>query len=77
MFELPAAQLFSSEFADLMPLMAEPDQYRAVEKNIHRALHGLKSVWARTAGKERQTLKAADLAWTVGGDGIEPPTSCL
>jgi transcriptional regulator with XRE-family HTH domain len=42
-FELPASKLFTSEFADLMPLMADPDHYRKVEKNLHRALHGLKS----------------------------------
>jgi transcriptional regulator with XRE-family HTH domain len=43
-FQLPAERLFSAEFAELLPLMAEPDQYRAVEKNIHRALHGIKKV---------------------------------
>jgi hypothetical protein len=42
-FELPASKLITTEFADLMPLMAEPDHYRTVEKNLHRALHGLKS----------------------------------
>jgi transcriptional regulator with XRE-family HTH domain len=43
-FELPASKLFTTEFADLMPLMTEPDYYRTVEKNSHRALHDLKSV---------------------------------
>jgi transcriptional regulator with XRE-family HTH domain len=44
LFELPASQLFTAEFADLLPLMTEPDYYRTVEKNLQRALHGLKSV---------------------------------
>jgi hypothetical protein len=44
LFELPASQLFTAEFADLLPLMTEPDYYRTVEKNLHRALHGLKSI---------------------------------
>ena len=43
-FLLPAERIFSSEFAELMPLMCEPDHYRAVEKNIQRALRSLKSV---------------------------------
>jgi transcriptional regulator with XRE-family HTH domain len=43
-FELPAERLFSAEFADLMPLMADPDRYRRVEKNIQRELRDLKSV---------------------------------
>jgi hypothetical protein len=44
LFELPAPKLFTAEFADLVPLMADPDYYRRVEKKLHRALHGLKSV---------------------------------
>jgi hypothetical protein len=42
-FQLPAERLFSAEFAELVPLMAEPDHYRAVEKNIQRAMRNLKS----------------------------------
>lgn len=44
LFDLPASKLFTEEFADLVPLMADPDYYRTVEKNLHRALHGLTSV---------------------------------
>jgi DNA-binding XRE family transcriptional regulator len=44
-FALPTSRLFSDEFADLLPLMADPDYYRTVERKLHRAVHGgLKSV---------------------------------
>jgi transcriptional regulator with XRE-family HTH domain len=43
-FQLAAEKLFLVEFEELMPLMAEPEHYRTVEKNIQRALSDLKGV---------------------------------
>jgi hypothetical protein len=33
-FELPTSRLFTNEFADLLPLMSDPDYYRNVERSF-------------------------------------------
>ena len=43
-FRLPAEKLFSVEFAELLPLMDDPEDYREVDRNIQRALSNLKGV---------------------------------
>ena len=43
-FQLAAEKLFSVEFEELMPDMAEAEHYRIVEKNIQRALSNLKGI---------------------------------